>query len=150
MEIDQERKDKINREWKYFQQLKTNEITLPNDFTIGMGKLLKSAREEKGFSQTSLAKQINRRQAMISEIESGKIDTDIQTLVLLSIELEKPISYFIPDMVFLASVNDIHEKWEAEGLLLLRSLGYTGGADLAIRLLKMLSDYYEGLDSPQE
>jgi transcriptional regulator with XRE-family HTH domain len=143
MNQDQERLLKVSRDLEYLNLLKANKISIPNEFTIGFGKLLKAAREEKGYSQTILAKKLSRRQAMISEIESGKIETDIQTLVLFSLELEKPISYFIPEMTFLTSVNDIHEKWEEEGLLLLRELRNKGDASLAIKFLKMLNDYYD-------
>ena len=57
--------------------------------------------------------------------------------------LNKPISSFIPQMIFHATVNDIQDKWEAEGLMLFREIGYFGGIDIALQSLKMFRDYFE-------
>ena len=69
----------------------------PNKFTIGMGKLIRSAREEAGLSQRDLATLIYRRQAALSDMENGKMEPDATTLLLLSYCLNKPIGYFYPD-----------------------------------------------------
>lgn len=145
---DQSPKDKFDIETKYVADLRSNKVDLPNLFTVEMGKLIKSAREEMGYSQTALAKIINRRQAMISEIEAGKIDLDVQTLVLLSLELKKPISYFLPDMYFLIRLVDIENKFEEEVLHLVREIEYEGDTSLIIPFLKMLTDYYEKMRKP--
>jgi len=91
-----------------------------------MGKLIKRAREEKGMNQSQLAEKLSRRQATISDIEKGKIEVGILTLVLISIELHKPISFFIPNMTFFTSISDIHNKEEEEVLMLFRELTYFG------------------------
>ena len=70
---------------------------MPNDFSIGMGKLIRTAREEVGFSQRDLAELIYRRQAALSDIENGKMEPDATTLLLLSYHLNKPFIYFIPN-----------------------------------------------------
>lgn len=69
----------------------------PNRFTIEMGKLIRQAREEAGFSQRELASKIYRRQAALSDMENGKMEPNASTLLLLSYHLNKPISYFFPD-----------------------------------------------------
>jgi len=69
---------------------------IPNNFTIGVGELIKSAREEMGLSQADLSKKIYRRQASVSDMENGKMLPDAETLVYLSLVLRKPIGYFFP------------------------------------------------------
>jgi transcriptional regulator with XRE-family HTH domain len=73
--------------------------TLPNKLTIGMGELVRQAREEAGLSQTELAKRIYRRQAALSDIEHGKMRIDAETLVYLAYALNKPVHYFFPDQL---------------------------------------------------
>jgi transcriptional regulator with XRE-family HTH domain len=69
---------------------------MPNNFTIGMGELIRNAREELNLSQASLARKVYRHQASMSDIENGKMQPDAETLVYLSLVLRKPISYFFP------------------------------------------------------
>jgi transcriptional regulator with XRE-family HTH domain len=71
--------------------------TRPNKFTVGMGKLIRSAREEAGYNQRDLSELIYRRQAALSDMENGKIEPDATTLLLLSHNLNKPLSYFFPE-----------------------------------------------------
>lgn len=70
--------------------------SIPNRFTIGMGKLIRAAREEIGMSQSELADKIYRRQASLSDMENGKMQPDAETLLFLALNLNKPISYFYP------------------------------------------------------
>jgi transcriptional regulator with XRE-family HTH domain len=78
-----------------FEKLSTG--NRPNHFTIAMGKLIRHAREEMGFSQRELATKIHRRQAALSDMENGKMEPNASTLTFLSFHLNKPISYFFPD-----------------------------------------------------
>ena len=71
----------------------------------------------------------------------GKIDLGILTLIQLAIVFGKPISYFIPNMIFLVSLSDLHNKWEEEALSLFRGLEYEGDPELVLRFLKILLDY---------
>lgn len=68
----------------------------PNKFTIGMGALIRKAREDSGLSQRSLSEQIYLRQATISDLENGKTEPDAEALLLLSTCLSKPLAYFFP------------------------------------------------------
>ncbi len=81
-----------------FEQLmeNLNKGSVPNHLTRGMGELIRKAREETGLSQRELANLIYRRQAALSEMENGLMQPDAGTLLLLSYNLNKPITYFYP------------------------------------------------------
>ncbi|MHA1280379.1 MAG: helix-turn-helix domain-containing protein [Candidatus Helarchaeota archaeon] len=132
----------VHRHEEFLKNLMGNELTVPNEFTLEMGKLIRAAREERGLSQTELAEKLSKRQATISDFETGKIEIGILTLVQLAIVFGKPISYFIPEMTFLVSLSDIHNKWEEEALSLFRNMEYEGDPQLALRLLKTLDEYF--------
>jgi transcriptional regulator with XRE-family HTH domain len=132
----------IQRHNEFMEKLMNNKLTVPNEFTREMGNLIKAAREAADLNQTQLAEKLSRRQATISEIENGKIEVSILTLVQLAIVFNKPISYFIPDMTFLVSISDIHNKWEEEALALFRKMEYEGDPQLALRLLETLDEYF--------
>ncbi len=68
----------------------------PNKFALGMGGLVRNAREEMSLTQRELAALIYRRQAALSAIENGLMQPDAETLLLLSHRLQKPIGYFYP------------------------------------------------------
>jgi len=72
----------------------------PNNFTIEMGKKVRAARAEAGITQGALAEMVGRRQATISDIEHGKKEMGLSTLVLIAAALEKPITYFFPIDIF--------------------------------------------------
>jgi len=133
--------DQVERHSAFLKKLRNNEIAVPNEFTVEMGAMIKKAREEKGLNQSQLAEKLNRRQATISDIENGKIEIGVLTLVLLAMELNKPISYFIPEMTFFTSVNDLHNKWEEEALSVFRELEYHGDSDLAVKFMKLLLEH---------
>ena len=99
-----------------------SEGPLPNKFTIGMGQLVRKAREEAGMSQAQLAKIIIRRQATISEIENGKVETSALTLALLSHTLKKPLAYFYPPGFNTELKYEKQEPVELELLMLMRQL----------------------------
>ncbi len=132
----------VHRHEEFIKKLMQNELTIPNEFTVEMGKLIRAAREEAGISQTELAEKLSKRQATISDFENGKIEIGILTLVQLAIVFGKPISYFVPNMTFLVSISDIHNKMEEEALALFRSMEYQGDPQLALRLLKTLDEYF--------
>jgi len=75
---------------------KYSDTELPNPFTLGMGRLIRVAREVAGFSQRELAQNIYRRQAALSDMENGKMEPNASTLLYLAYHLKKPISYFFP------------------------------------------------------
>ena len=137
-----EEQEIIKRQREFYEQLKKNEITVPNEFTIQLGKLIKKAREEAGFTQSELAEKLFRRQATISDIENGKIDISIITLVQISQVFYKPISYFLPEMSFLVNLVDIQNKWEEEALTHFKEIERFGDVPFTLKFLKMLEEYY--------
>jgi transcriptional regulator with XRE-family HTH domain len=140
---------KIERHHLFLEKLQKNELQIPNEFTKEMGNLIKKAREEKSLNQSQLAEKLSRSQATISDIENGKIEVSILTLVLIAFELNKPISYFIPEMIFFTNLNDLHNKFEEEALSIFRQLEYEGDPNLALRFMKMLLDYNLETQDPE-
>ncbi len=100
----------------------TGNNTRPNKFTIGMGKLIRAAREEARYSQRELAELIYRRQAALSDIENGKMEPDATTLLLLAFHLKKQIQYFYPSEWKPLSVEPNISDQEQEIIALIRKL----------------------------
>ena len=135
--------DNFEKDIEFIKLLRENNVTTPNDFSIEMGKLIKSAREERGYSQADFAEKINRRPATISHIENGKSDISISTLVLLAIELQKPISYFFPETIFKNTLLDVKSEFEHQVLEIFRNLSLIHEEDLAFKVLQTIEEYYE-------
>ena len=133
----------LNKEIEFIQLLKSNQIKTPNEFTFGMGQLIKKAREERGMSQTEFAKQTKRRPATISDIENGKSETSVLTLVLFAITLNKPISYFFPPSLLKDWIVDVKTPFEQNSLEILRGIGQFGDTEFTLKLLKLLYTHFE-------
>jgi transcriptional regulator with XRE-family HTH domain len=84
---------------RVLERLIPDKDNVPNSLTRGMGKLIRQAREEAGISQAELARLIGRRQASLSNIENGKMEADVSTLIYLAATLRKPLTYFFPSRV---------------------------------------------------
>jgi len=67
---------------------------IPNKFTIGLGILIRNARIEAGINQTELARKTGINQAAISLIEAGKRSVSAEEIMLFSLALNKPVTYF--------------------------------------------------------
>ena len=93
---------------------------VPNKFTIGIGKLVKQAREDSGLSQVKLASMIYRRRSTISDIENGKSQVKVSTLALLASALDKPITYFLPWFIYANLKSEDLEPAEHEILIQFR------------------------------
>jgi transcriptional regulator with XRE-family HTH domain len=76
-----------------------------NRFTIYMGKQIRNARLEAGFSQEELAEKIYMRRPTLSYIENGKSEANASSLGLLSFYLKKPLSYFFPPPLYEETVK---------------------------------------------
>lgn len=132
----------LEKQIEFIRLLKANQLTTPNDFTIGMGDLIRQAREDKGFSQADLAKALNRRQGTISDIENGKSEIGILTLVQFAVELEKPISYFFPNSLLREWIVDVKSPFQYKILEIASNLEQVGDPELALDLLGILQDYF--------
>lgn len=127
---------------EFIRKLKANELTTPNEFTIGMGELIKKAREEKGMSQSELATSLKRRQGTISEIENGKSEIGILTLIQFAIVLKKPISYFLPESLLRNELVDVKTPFEHKMLEIASFLEPLGGSELTLNILGELEGYF--------
>lgn len=63
----------------------------------GVGERVRLAREEAGMSQAELAERIGRRQAYVSDVETGKTEPNATTLAVLAKILAKPVAFFFPE-----------------------------------------------------
>lgn len=115
----------------------------PNEFTVKMGKLIRNARKEKGYSQVRLAKELNRRPATISDIENGKSEISVLTLAALAIVFQKPLSYFFPPSILSNIVLDVKSPFEREVLDYLHVYSNYGDEKLLIRILDVMNDHFE-------
>jgi transcriptional regulator with XRE-family HTH domain len=127
---------------EFFQLLESNELSTPNEFTCEMGDLIRKAREERGLSQVDFATKTNRRPATISNIENGKSDISVLTLVLFAIKLEKPLSYFFPEDLLKDQVVDIKTEFEHAILEKVRGIEVFGDKELTLSMVNLLYKYF--------
>jgi transcriptional regulator with XRE-family HTH domain len=113
----------------------------PNKFTIAMGELIRKAREEAGLSQKELAEKIHRRQATLSDIETGKVEVSTVTLTGLSVVLNKPLSYFFPWFVYRQLKPEKFTPLEEELLTLFRQIYGDQLQKLAIDLIRVMANF---------
>lgn len=133
-----------SKEFEFIELLRNNQLTTPNEFTIEMGHLMKQARESEGISQAELAKELNRRQATISDIENGKSEIGILTLVQFAVILNKPISYFFPDSLLKEHVLDVKTNFQQQILERARLIEvFMGDEKTALDLLDVLIKHNE-------
>jgi transcriptional regulator with XRE-family HTH domain len=117
------------------------------DITPEMGALIRYAREEAGLSQSELAEGIGKRQASISDMENGKMQPDASTLSNLAIRLNKPVSYFFPDIIHRVAGPEGASLEEQELIILFRSLSDDKHMQKAI--IAMVKGYIDHIRSEQ-
>lgn len=138
------KKNDLTKQSEFIVDLIANKLTTPNEFTFGMGELIRKAREDKGLSQADLAKQLNRRQATISDIENGKSEIGILTLLQFAVVLNKPISYFFPNSLLRDHVIDVKTPFQFEMLEIAERIElFAGDKDLVLDILKLLANSFE-------
>lgn len=113
--------------------------TRPNKFTIGMGKLIRVARENMGYSQRDLAELIHRRQAALSDMENGKMEPDASTLCLLAYVLNKPLISFFPEPWKSNVFGEIGE-YEQELMILYKKLDSKDQKTVLIQLRALVNN----------
>jgi transcriptional regulator with XRE-family HTH domain len=121
----------------------------PNKFTIGMGELIRKAREETGLSQADLAQLVYRRRPTITDIENGKHEVDASTLALIAAAVNKPITYFYPRFLRKHIPAEDLTTTEQELIMQFRKLQLEDLERIAINLVKDLAvfDPYEALEN---
>ncbi|HML22177.1 MAG TPA: helix-turn-helix transcriptional regulator [Aggregatilinea sp.] len=116
-----------------------------------VGLLIRQAREEAGLSQTELSERMHRRQAYISELETGKTEPNLTVLYHLAIVLEKPMTYFIP-MPYrdpsnqLRSLDELTPE-ESELINKMRQIEPDYDAGLARFIVNTIIDYHIKVDN---
>jgi transcriptional regulator with XRE-family HTH domain len=125
----------------FIGKLRKNRLSNPNEFTIGMGELIRKAREERGYSQAEFARETNRRPATISYIENGKSDISVLTLLLFAITLKKPISYFFPEFLLKSEFLDVKSEFEHQMLEYARGIEFFGDMPLALAIVRELYEH---------
>lgn len=138
-----ENKNKYPSDFDFVGLLTKGNYPTPNEFTVEMGKLIRYARKEKGYSQVQLAEKLNRRPATISDIENGKSEISVLTLAALAIVLQKPLSYFFPPSILSNIVLDVKSPFEREVLDYLHVYSNYGDKELLIKILDVMNDHYE-------
>jgi transcriptional regulator with XRE-family HTH domain len=130
---------------KFIDQLVSNQLKTPNDFTTQMGDLVRQAREALGMSQSELAKKMNRRPSTISDIENGKSEIGIITLVGFAFFTHKPISYFFSNSLLKSLIADVKSKFEYDVVEIAREIEeHQGDKVLTLDLLNFLKDRFVG------
>ncbi len=71
--------------------------TIPNKFTIALGKRIREARADNNMSQAELAERAYFKQSSISRIEAGTKAITAEDILYLSAALDKPIIFFFPE-----------------------------------------------------
>jgi transcriptional regulator with XRE-family HTH domain len=139
----------LEKQVEFIHLLKANKLTTPNDFTIGVGNLIRQAREDNGMSQSELAKALNRRQGTISDIENGKSEIGILTLVQFAVELQKPISYFFPDSLLKEFITDVKSPFQHKMLEIAQRIEMYGENEFILKILDVLEDRFDKYMNPE-
>jgi transcriptional regulator with XRE-family HTH domain len=127
---------------KIFELFPDKEPT-PNKFTLEMGELIRSARNEANLSQSDLAKKVYRRQATISDLETGKSQADAITVALIAAALKKPVAFFFPPWVHSNINEEDLPPEELELLIQFRRIWNDDKIRIAINQITSLADLDE-------
>jgi transcriptional regulator with XRE-family HTH domain len=75
-----------------------------------IGERIRTAREEKGWTQQQLAKKVYKSQGNISDYERGRLEISAVDLMLIALALEKPITFFFLPTVSGVTQGDLTDK----------------------------------------
>jgi transcriptional regulator with XRE-family HTH domain len=102
---------------------------------------VKEAREERGLSQEDLGKSIDKSRVAISDIERGRTEISAVELMPLSYALEKPITYFYPDLPGIrgANLQELSDK-ERELVHFFRAIQNPALENIALNQIKQFVD----------
>lgn len=115
---------------------------------LEVGRRIREAREQQSMSQAHLAEILARRQAYISELETGKTEPNATMLAQLALVLQKPVAFFFPpqarDFSPPAPLKpDELSLEERELITRLREVAYCFSHQQAMHLVNALADYSE-------
>jgi len=95
---------------------------MDTQFKTYLAGQLRTFRRNAGLTQAELAARINRTGEAISNIERGKSQPTLETLIAVAETLEVPMRDFFPSGGFDDSISQNRLKTEAEAMALLRGL----------------------------
>jgi transcriptional regulator with XRE-family HTH domain len=105
---------------------------------IHIAQTIKSARQQKGFTQQDLGERIGRTSESLSNIERAKSIPSVETLIALSTALELPVSAFFPDFEQSSETSPKRMRMEAEASGIIHNLS-DRTLETAIEQLKALA-----------
>lgn len=134
------------------QELQPDDEPPPNKFTEAVGERVRAARNEMGLSQTELARATYRRRATISNIETGKSEATLLTLVRVADVLKKPLTYFLPHFIYDYMSSEELGRDDQELLIQFQRIRTEGLKRLAVNQVKAIAnmksrDFGEGISS---
>ncbi len=138
---------------QFLELLRDNKVPIPNDFLKEMGERIRKTREELGITQSDLAKKLKRRQAAVSEIENGKTEIGILTLLQFAVVLNKPISFFFSETLLKEWLVEVKTPFQHKCLDHIRYIEqFEGDEEMILDLLKSLEDHFHNkyLNSMEE
>jgi transcriptional regulator with XRE-family HTH domain len=92
----------------------------PSQFLLILGDKVKQARHQRGWSQQKLAEAALLRRATINDVENGKTNPTIDTLLSISAALEVPLISLIPLPPEERAKQDELPDWMREALIHMR------------------------------
>lgn len=114
---------------------------VPDQFAKKIGELIRAARDEAGMTQKKLAERISKSQVTISDIENGKMDISLLTMVSIALVLGKPIISFLPESWLQKLLAEAQSKEEQEFLNAFQYIFDQDLRDIASKQLKVIVDY---------
>jgi transcriptional regulator with XRE-family HTH domain len=86
---------------------------------IHIAQMIKSTRQQKGFTQQDLRERIGRTSESLSNIERAKSIPSVEILLALAAALELPVSAFFPELDQNGEANpkQLRLKTEASGII---------------------------------
>ncbi|TAH52959.1 MAG: helix-turn-helix domain-containing protein [Chloroflexota bacterium] len=113
-----------------------------------ISKRIKEAREERSMSQEDLAKAIYKNRVTISDYERGRTEVSASDLQFIALALEKPITFFYPDLPKVRGVRtDELTDREKELIQLFRRIQNEEAELLALQHVKRIGNTIEDIES---
>lgn len=75
-----------------------------------IGERIRTAREEKGWTQSQLAEAMHKSQTNISDYERGRLQISVVDLLYIALALDKPLTFFTPPKFNGATPNDLSPR----------------------------------------
>lgn len=109
---------------------------------------IRQAREEINMSQEELAKAIHKNRVTISDYERGRTEVSASDLQFIANALQKPVTFFYPDLVKIrgANADELNER-EKELIQAFRRIKNDEAELLAIQHVRRIANTIEDVES---